>query len=254
MEEKALVPTSTQEVDFYGDLITVATVDNTPYVPLRPICDYLGLSWSGQRERTMRDLVLKDEVALVRVTRTTATGGIPDSLCLPLEYLPGWLFGINASRVKAELQEGVVRYQRECFRILWQAFQSRAATLDVIPQLVADQAETRARVNNLEQDVKAIDQSVKEMRVILSEIRGLSSAHRATVQKMVNEISRTSGVKYQYIYSDLKDIFHVASYADIPDEKWAEVQKWLQQRLDTARRVQGIEQQPTLFGHGSKDK
>jgi hypothetical protein len=71
---------------------------------------------------------------------------------------------------------------------------------------------------------------------------------------MVNEISRISGVKHQYIYSDLKDIFHVTSYADIPDEKWAEVQKWLQQRLDTARRVQGIEQQPTLFGHESKDK
>lgn len=156
--------------------------------------------------------------------------------------------------VKPELQEGVIRYQHECFRILWQAFQSRAATLDVISQLVTDQAETRARVNNLEQEVKAIDQSVKEMRVILSEIRGLSSAHRATVQKMVNEISRISGVKYQYIYSDLKDIFHVTSYTDIPDERWAEVQKWLRQRLDTARRVQRIEQQPTLFGHEGKDK
>ena len=256
MEEKALVPTATQEVNFYGDLITVATVNDTPYVAIKPISDYLGLRWSGQFERIQRDPVLSEEAKLIRVIRINSESqrGRPDNLCLPLEYLPGWLFGIDANRVKPELRDGIIRYQRECFRILWQAFQSRAATLDVIPQLVADQAETRAHVNNLEQDVKAIDQSVKEMRVILSEIRGLSSAHRATVQKMVNEISRISGVKHQYIYSDLKDIFHVASYADIPDEKWAEVQKWLQQRLDTARRVQGIEQQPTLFGHESKDK
>ena len=48
-------------------------------------------------------------------------------------------------------------------------------------------------------------------------------------------------------------IAHVKEWVDL-DEKWAEVQKWLQQRLDTARRVQGIEQQPTLFGHESKDK
>src|SRR5260370_998207 len=80
-----------EPVAFYGDEITTAIIDvnGQPmmYIPLRPICDYLGLSWSGQRERTMRDPVLSEEVALVRVTRTTATGGIPDSLCLPVEFL-----------------------------------------------------------------------------------------------------------------------------------------------------------------------
>ena len=246
MEDKALVPTTTQEVDFYGDLITVAIVNDTAYVPLRPICDYLGLSWSGQRERTMRDLVLKEEAALVRVTRTTATGGIPDSLCLPLEYLPGWLFGINAGRVKPDLQEGVIRYQRECFRILWQAFQSRAVTIDVIPQLVTDQAETRGRVDTIEQDVKAIDQSVKEMKVILSEIRGLSTEHRATAKEMVDQLHKISGTQHRYIWSDLNKTFRVASYTDIPDEQWAEVQKYLQKRLNSAKQSKGIEQQPKL--------
>jgi hypothetical protein len=247
MEEKALVPTTTQEVDFYGDPITVAIVNDTAYVPLRPICDYLGLSWSGQRERTTRDLVLKEEVALVRVTRSTATGGIPDSLCLPLEYLPGWLFGINVSRVKPELQEGVIRYQRECFRILWQAFQSRAITPDIIPQLRADQIETRARVDAIEQDVKTIDQSVKEIQVILSEIRGLSNEHRATAKEMVDQLHKISGTQHRYIWADLNKSFHVASYTDIPDEKWPEVQKWLQKRLDSARKSKGVEQPRGLF-------
>jgi len=252
MEDKALIPTTTQEINFYGDLLTVAIVGNTPYVALKPITDYLGVDWDAQRQRVQRDEVLKDESRLIQATG--ADGKLYKMTCLPLEYLPGYLFGINASRVKSELKEKIIRYQRECFRILWQAFQSRAAAPGVIPQLVADQAETRARVGNLEQDVKAIDQSVKEMRVILSEIRGLSSAHRATAQKMVNEISRISGVKHLHLWTDLKDMFHVASYTEIPDEKWAEVQKWLQQRLDTARLGKGIEQQPSLFDEKSENK
>jgi len=125
--EKALVPIGEQTVDFYGDQITIALVEidghSMNYIPLRPICEYLGLSWSGQRERTMRDLVLSQEMRFVRVTRTNPQGrGDPDVICLPIEFLNGWLFGINASRVKAEPQEKVIRYQRHCYRILWNAF------------------------------------------------------------------------------------------------------------------------------------
>lgn len=48
---------------------------------------------------------------------------------LPLDLLPGWLFGISAARVKPELQEKILRYRRECFRVLWDAFKA-----DILPQ------------------------------------------------------------------------------------------------------------------------
>lgn len=38
--------------------------------------------------------------------------------CLPLKYLNGWLFGINANRVNPDLRDRVVRHQRECYEIL----------------------------------------------------------------------------------------------------------------------------------------
>jgi hypothetical protein len=50
--------------------------------------------------------------------------------CLLLDTLSGWLFGINANRVKGELRERVIRYQEECCRVLAQAFQSPAARPD----------------------------------------------------------------------------------------------------------------------------
>lgn len=69
------------------------------YVPLRPICEYLGLSGIGQRERIGRDEVLRDALKGVGVTRTPsvnnkrAVGGPQETLSLPLKYLPGWLLG-----------------------------------------------------------------------------------------------------------------------------------------------------------------
>ena len=47
-------------------------------------------------------------------------------VCLQLEMLPGWLFGIEVNRVKPELREKIRIYRRECYRILWEAFQTRA--------------------------------------------------------------------------------------------------------------------------------
>ena len=69
--------------------------------------------------------MLAEALRFVRVTRTNLAGD-PETLALPLEYLPGWLFGISASRVRKELKEKIMRYRRECFRVLWQAFQADA--------------------------------------------------------------------------------------------------------------------------------
>lgn len=117
----ALVPTRQREVQFYGDQITaVQANDGTIYIPIRPICELIGVDWNGQRRRINRDPVLSEEVQGVDVTSTP--GGKQEMLCLPLDYISGFLFGINADRVKPELRERVVRYQRECYKILAEAF------------------------------------------------------------------------------------------------------------------------------------
>jgi hypothetical protein len=69
-KDKALIPTEQKSVEFYGDELIAVLLDGEPYVPIRPLCDYLGLSWSGQRERILRDAVLSEAAATVRVTRT----------------------------------------------------------------------------------------------------------------------------------------------------------------------------------------
>jgi hypothetical protein len=126
MSQQALTPRAQRTVNFYGDQITVALVEeDEPYVPLRTLTDYLGLDWSSQYRRTQRDSVLAR--SLRTLTVQSADGKQRDMVCLPLDKLPGWLFGITVSKVKPELAPKLERYREECFRVLWKEFQSDLA-------------------------------------------------------------------------------------------------------------------------------
>lgn len=138
MTNKALTPLKQKEVIFYEDMVTAVLIhaDNRQeiFVPIRPICDYLGVDWSAQYRRINRDPVLAESVQGVAVTTTPSAdgrgGGLQEMLCLPLKFLPGWLFGISATRVKPELQDKIVRYQRECYDVLAEAFTEGRLTTD----------------------------------------------------------------------------------------------------------------------------
>lgn len=56
------------------------------------------------------------------VTLRVTEAGKRTFVCLPFDCLRGWLFTINAKRVKPELKDTVVRYQRECYWVLADAF------------------------------------------------------------------------------------------------------------------------------------
>src|SRR6188768_4309236 len=89
----ALAPLREQTVDFYGDRIPVAQAeDGELYVPVRPLITFLGLDPAAQRRRIARDNVLQARSRLVLFTG--ADGFRRDMLCLPLDLLPGWLFGV----------------------------------------------------------------------------------------------------------------------------------------------------------------
>jgi hypothetical protein len=125
-----LDPIEQRTVEIRGDELTAALVNSEGsqriYIPIRPLCDYLELSWAGQRQRLQRDPVLNEELRSIRITqgREGEQGGTitTEMLCLPLKFINGWLFGINAQRVREELREKVIQYQRDCYDILAQAF------------------------------------------------------------------------------------------------------------------------------------
>ncbi len=125
-EPATLVPEEERIIEFYGDEILAVRHGNLIYVPIRKLCDNLGLNWPGQRQRINRDVVLKEVMRSVGITHTDPisefTPRTSEMLALPLKFVPGWLFGVNADRVKSEIREKLIRYRREAYDALWAAF------------------------------------------------------------------------------------------------------------------------------------
>ena len=73
-DQQALVPTAVRQVNFHGDVITVVLVEERGrrqvYVLLRPLCQYLGLSWSSQLQRLREDDVLSEATTSVLLSNT----------------------------------------------------------------------------------------------------------------------------------------------------------------------------------------
>jgi hypothetical protein len=113
----ALVPVEQRSIDFYGDeLIAMRTDDSTIWVPIRHLCDALGVERTAQMRRIERDPVLNAELRNAPVT--LPDGRTFEMACLPLKYVRGWLFGINTNRVKEEIRDKLIQYQREVIEII----------------------------------------------------------------------------------------------------------------------------------------
>lgn len=270
-ESTALVPIEEKEVDFYGDTIIAVLVDvegkRRPeiYVPVRPITNYLGVSWGSQRNRIMRDQILSEEVKGVFITNTP--GGRQEMLCLPVEMLHGWLFGISVNRVKEELQEKVLQYQRECYRVLWEAFQTdtlralgqeptgqQAALVQIaemgraITRLAEEQIELEDRVTDVEDLARGahqrLDTAAKVIGNIMSrqdQLEALVAPGKPITQEQAAEISANvkalaqllteqdpSKNHYQGIFAELYRRFGVSSYKNIPATKYQDVMEFLE--------------------------
>ncbi|NTU79520.1 MAG: hypothetical protein HGA45_08975 [Chloroflexales bacterium] len=123
MSEEAppVTPLEERVVEFYGDQIPAARIpEDEIVIPLRPVSDALGLAWGSQNNRIQRDEVLARRVR--KVLMHGADGRLREMTCLPIDLLPGWLFGVTTTRVRPELREKLTRYREECFRFLWEAF------------------------------------------------------------------------------------------------------------------------------------
>lgn len=250
----SLEPIEQKEVMFYEDEITAVLVRSEEgeqvLIPIRPLCDLLGLSWPGQRERIARDAVLSEIAATVRVTRTEGDREVTRELvALPLDFLNGWLFGVNASRVKEEVRARLIRYQRDCYRILAAAFQQTAVSPTLanlaqirglalaIAQMAEEQMEHERRIsateNRLQQAavvVGSIDRRLKEVEERVSPGQPITNEQAAEIKELVKAVAMSQGGKpenFQAIWGEMYRRFGVGSYKLIPQSKYADVLSFL---------------------------
>lgn len=254
----AIIPLAEKTVDFYGDPVPVAQAGpDALYVPVRPLALFLGLAYSSQLQRIRRDRVLAGH--LQTVVMTSADGKHYETLCLPLDLVPGWLFGIDTRRVKPDLQDKLDRYRAECFRVLWQAFRG-----DVVPAGPAPSKSGAALAVEIAGAVYALAQQQLEIEQRLGEVAGrqevmadymrtfiLDTRQRLTVLELhtgatatisdgqaaeialavknVGQALTARGDKngYAQVYSEMYRRWRVSSYKNLPAARYQEVLDWL---------------------------
>lgn len=263
MSNDALVPIEQRTVLFYDDEITAVLVEvdshQVVYVPIRLVCDFLGVTWNAQFERINRDPVLSEVGRTVRVTRTEGTRQVSRELfCLPLTFLNGWLFGINANRVKEEIRDRLLRYQKECYEVLANAFLTRSTETAVssteaslvqvremalaIARLAEEQIEFDRRlvstetrldkaasiVGDMQKRLTAVEQKLTPGTAVTDEqAMQISQAVKAIAMVMEKQSGRN---EFQGVYGELYRRFGITSYKLLPAEKFADAMDFLTER------------------------
>jgi hypothetical protein len=107
-------------VSFQGDDLVIYDREGNCWVGMKRVCEALDLSWRGQHEALERDPVLSQIVRTIRMNCPGKDGEDYESevICLPLDYLNGWLFKINPNRHEDARREKLIRYQKECYQVL----------------------------------------------------------------------------------------------------------------------------------------
>lgn len=269
MSEKALQPTEQKTVLFYDDEITaVRLADGRVFIPVRPLIERLGIDWNGQRRRINRDAVLKDEVTSVDVTSTQ--GDVEQRramLCLPLDYISGFLFGINADRVNPDVRDQLIRYQRECYKVLAEAFQDGRLTTDAeidietllqqdspaaqayqmamaVVRMARQQLIMEARLDTAVSTLAEHGEQLGEHGTRLDQLEAavggehVTEAQAAQISQAVKAVAmaigkRTKRNEFGGVYGELYRKFSVSSYKAIPQRRFDEVMAFLNEWLQS---------------------
>jgi hypothetical protein len=110
-----------QRFEFDGDTIDVQKSGEDVFVSVRRVCEALGIAHQRQQEK----LSEKEWAVVTLMVSTGADGKSYQMTMLHLDSLPLWLATIDAGRVAEDARPKLLRYQRECARVLADHFLGR---------------------------------------------------------------------------------------------------------------------------------
>lgn len=133
------------EVPFYEDQILSVHVslegNQTIFVPVRALCEILGLWRKDQIVKIKKDPALAEGSLEITIA---SSGGEQATFCLRYDLIPMWLTTIHHTKVKPEVREKIIRYRREVAKVLADYFLGA--------HLVANQPSTDAILRPSERD------------------------------------------------------------------------------------------------------
>ena len=113
------------KIPFHKSKLLAIIENGEILVPIRPICEDIGLDTDAQRKLINNDEVLSSTTVVTTVEGKN--GKKRKMFCLPLNFLNGWLFKISTKRYKGITKEKIIKYQFECYQVLHDYFNNGGA-------------------------------------------------------------------------------------------------------------------------------
>ena len=142
--------------------IILTRENNRKLIPIKPICDALGIDIDSQRQKLKEDDFLNSVTVLS--TATGSDGKQYEMVCLPYEFIFGWLFTINPKNVKEEAREAVAKYRIECYKALFYWFSSQSDFLEDKQKIIDEKI---IAYDKLREDFKTAEKNLKQAKMDL---------------------------------------------------------------------------------------
>lgn len=141
------------------DIVTVER-DGEIFVPIKPICEAIGIDAKAQRAKLQEDEFFASTGAII--TSVAADEKEREMYCIRLRDVYGWLATINPGKVAPEAREAVARYRRECYDVLYEHFtgsmrrtiETNNAEIELLQQInaaISDEKEAKGRRRKAEE-------------------------------------------------------------------------------------------------------
>jgi len=158
-----------KEIAKINQVSILVSENHEKLVPIRPICDALGIDFQSQLKKIKVDELLGSTVVLSPTVG--ADKKLREMACLPAVFVFGWLSTINPKNVKSEAKEAVIKYRIECYLVLAKHFTEKSDFLAEKQKAVEVQVDALEKVRDDFKNAKSRLDTEKKRMV---EIRGLT--------------------------------------------------------------------------------
>ena len=110
----------TKTIAKINDVNIVVVNNEEQLIPIKPICELLGIDRKRQQDKIKEHPILSSVGGLSPLTGRD--GKQYEMYCLPAKYILAWLLNINPNNVNEESREILIKYQSECYDIIYEYF------------------------------------------------------------------------------------------------------------------------------------
>ena len=82
-------------------------------------------------------------------------------VCLPIQHLNGWLFGIQTGKVHPDAKEKLLLYKRECYKVLHEHFFGK---YKVVASNTKEVHVLQGRQKKLESELRKVKANIKKLQ------------------------------------------------------------------------------------------